>query len=99
MHVVKESETTKGLLKQLIEKTEENTAEIKELKNLKKQANIQQKKFEGKWSRFKTIAAIFAIGTPLFSLITGIIDPTVDFPILVERFNAVMSQTYRFFGS
>ena len=86
------------LLTKNIEQNDKMLEALANIQNLKQQQIDNQQNFEGKWSRFKVFAAIAAIGTPLISLITGIIDPAVDFPVLAERATQVISQMFRFFG-
>ena len=63
----------------------------------KKQLQIDtQRRFERKWSKFKLLAGLFAIVAPMVSLVTGIIDPSVDFPVIMERANRVFQSWVNF---
>ena len=56
-----------------------------DVRELKKTQISNQGKFERKWSKAKVFGAVFLIASPLISLVTGIIDPAVDFPVIADR--------------
>lgn len=80
------------LLQALLDATFENNSLLKELNVLKQTAIDNQAKFEKKWSGFKKVAVGTALIAPLLSMATGIIDPSQDFPVIIQRFNDVAGQ-------